>query len=68
MAFMNGITRDGQPRAPMLSHCFIFFPESAFMLLDWLRPGVARGEQNMPFTSEKPPEFWLAPVIKLLLD
>lgn len=43
-------------------HIASFFPESAFVVLDWVRPGGARGEQSLPFTSEKPPEFWLAPV------
>lgn len=39
-----------------------FFPQLAFIVLSWVRPGGARGEQNMPFTSDMPPEFWLTPV------
>lgn len=39
-----------------------FFPDLAFTVLGWLRPGGAGGEQNRPFTSDMSPEFWLAPV------
>lgn len=39
-----------------------FFPDLAFMVLGWVRPGGAADEQHRLFTSDMSPEFRLAPV------